>query len=283
MRIGGLVVTRQHPMTARGTVFLALEDETGMVNVTLWPDTWQRLRGVVRRHALLLVEGDLQREANVVNVDRAIDVRAAGGGGASGRRAGRTAGCPPDGAGRDAPAVLDPSAPARRPKERADAASEEAVSSREARAARDCLLRGGAPTRGQRRRALDFGRLLRLRCCCCWARARFGFDRLRNRLYQAAAAAYTAPDTGEMTSAWVTNRLSLRVADTRRRVDRHGQAADRDERQDETRQVARADGEEAGQERGCHRRRVDEELEREGACDLEDRGARRRAGEEVGW
>ena len=55
-------------MTARGTVFLALEDETGMVNVTLWPDTWQRLRSTIRRHALLLVEGDLQREGNVVNV-----------------------------------------------------------------------------------------------------------------------------------------------------------------------------------------------------------------------
>ncbi len=68
VRIGGLVVTRQHPMTARGTVFLALEDETGMVNVTLWPDTWQRLRSVVRRNALLLVDGDLQREGNVVNV-----------------------------------------------------------------------------------------------------------------------------------------------------------------------------------------------------------------------
>ena len=68
VRLGGLVVTRQHPMTARGTVFLALEDETGMVNVTLWPDTWQRLRSVVRRHALLLVDGDLQREGNVVNV-----------------------------------------------------------------------------------------------------------------------------------------------------------------------------------------------------------------------
>lgn len=66
--IGGLVVTRQHPMTARGTVFLALEDETGMVNVTLWPDTWARLRGVVRRHALLYVEGELQRESEVVNV-----------------------------------------------------------------------------------------------------------------------------------------------------------------------------------------------------------------------
>jgi error-prone DNA polymerase len=68
VRIGGLVVTRQHPMTARGTVFLALEDETGMVNVTLWPNTWATLRGVVRRHALLLVDGELQREASVVNV-----------------------------------------------------------------------------------------------------------------------------------------------------------------------------------------------------------------------
>ena len=68
VRIGGLVVTRQHPMTARGTVFLALEDETGMVNVTLWPDTWARLRGVVRRNALLVVDGSLQRESNVVNV-----------------------------------------------------------------------------------------------------------------------------------------------------------------------------------------------------------------------
>jgi error-prone DNA polymerase len=68
VRVGGLVVTRQHPMTAKGTVFLALEDETGMVNVTLWPDTWARLRGVVRRHALLLVDGELQRQASVVNV-----------------------------------------------------------------------------------------------------------------------------------------------------------------------------------------------------------------------
>ncbi|HEV8698449.1 MAG TPA: PHP domain-containing protein [Candidatus Limnocylindrales bacterium] len=68
VRVGGLVVTRQHPMTAKGTVFLALEDETGMVNVTLWPSVWERLRGVVRRHALLLVDGELQREGQVVNL-----------------------------------------------------------------------------------------------------------------------------------------------------------------------------------------------------------------------
>jgi error-prone DNA polymerase len=74
VRIGGLVVTRQHPMTARGTVFLALEDETGMANVTLWPDAWSRLRRIVRRNALLLVDGTLQRESSVVNVV-ARDVR----------------------------------------------------------------------------------------------------------------------------------------------------------------------------------------------------------------
>jgi error-prone DNA polymerase len=68
VRIGGLVVTRQHPMTAKGTVFLALEDETGMVNVTLWPRVWGRLRGVVRRHALLYVEGELQVESEVINL-----------------------------------------------------------------------------------------------------------------------------------------------------------------------------------------------------------------------
>jgi error-prone DNA polymerase len=68
VKIGGLVVTRQHPMTARGTVFLALEDETGMVNVTLWPDMWARFRATVRRHALLYVEGRLERESNVVNL-----------------------------------------------------------------------------------------------------------------------------------------------------------------------------------------------------------------------
>ncbi|MGH2467002.1 MAG: OB-fold nucleic acid binding domain-containing protein, partial [Candidatus Limnocylindrales bacterium] len=66
--VGGLVVTRQHPMTAKGTVFLALEDESGMVNVTLWPKTWERLRGTVRRHALLYVRGTLQREGAVTNL-----------------------------------------------------------------------------------------------------------------------------------------------------------------------------------------------------------------------
>ena len=105
VRIGGLVVTRQHPMTARGTVFLALEDETGMVNVTLWPDTWQRLRSTIRRHALLLVDGDLQREGEVVNVI-ARDVRPLVEAANERRRPGLAGGRPPDGPGRDAAAGL---------------------------------------------------------------------------------------------------------------------------------------------------------------------------------
>ena len=71
-----------------------------MVNVTLWPDVWARLRGVVRRHALLLVDGDLQRESVVNLVAREvrplIEVAAsAGAPGAAERR-------PPARHGRDA-------------------------------------------------------------------------------------------------------------------------------------------------------------------------------------
>ena len=68
VRLGGLVVTRQHPMTARGTVFLALEDETGMVNVTLWPDTWAAPAGRGPAARAAARRRDLQREGNVVNV-----------------------------------------------------------------------------------------------------------------------------------------------------------------------------------------------------------------------
>jgi DNA polymerase III alpha subunit len=45
-----------------------------MVNVTLWPDAWARFRSTVRRHALLYIEGRLERESEVVNVI-ASDVR----------------------------------------------------------------------------------------------------------------------------------------------------------------------------------------------------------------
>jgi hypothetical protein len=76
-----------------------------MVNVTLWPDTWARLRGIVRRHALLLVEGELQREAEVVNLV-AHEILPLPEGGVNGRRPGTTGGCPAARARRDAAARL---------------------------------------------------------------------------------------------------------------------------------------------------------------------------------
>ena len=68
IRLAGLAVAVQHPMTAKNFVFIALEDETGMINVTLRPDVYQRHRGVVHRSPLMVVEGLLQKEGAVLNV-----------------------------------------------------------------------------------------------------------------------------------------------------------------------------------------------------------------------
>jgi error-prone DNA polymerase len=66
--MGGVATSIQHPMTAKGFVFLALEDETGMMNVTLRPDVYRQYRAVLHRHPLLVVEGRLQVEGAVLNV-----------------------------------------------------------------------------------------------------------------------------------------------------------------------------------------------------------------------
>ena len=68
IRLAGLAVAVQHPMTAKNFVFIALEDETGMINVTLRPDVYQRHRSVVHRSPLMLIEGILQKEGEVLNV-----------------------------------------------------------------------------------------------------------------------------------------------------------------------------------------------------------------------
>ena len=47
-KVGGMVITRQRPGTAKGFVFLTLEDETGLVNVIVRPDVYERYRRVIR-------------------------------------------------------------------------------------------------------------------------------------------------------------------------------------------------------------------------------------------
>jgi error-prone DNA polymerase len=67
-KVGGMVITRQRPGTAKGFVFLTLEDETGLVNVIVNPTVYERNRRVVRSSPALIIEGTLQREQGCVDV-----------------------------------------------------------------------------------------------------------------------------------------------------------------------------------------------------------------------
>jgi error-prone DNA polymerase len=66
--VGGVVTHRQRPATARGIIFVNLEDETGMVNVICSREVWARCRRTARDSAALVVRGMLQHTDNVVNV-----------------------------------------------------------------------------------------------------------------------------------------------------------------------------------------------------------------------
>ena len=66
--VAGLVICRQRPGTAKGFVFLTLEDETGMVNVVVTPDRFEKDALLISRSPLLLIRGVLQVEETVVNV-----------------------------------------------------------------------------------------------------------------------------------------------------------------------------------------------------------------------
>jgi error-prone DNA polymerase len=68
VRVAGLVNSRQAPMTAKGFVFVSLEDETGMVNVVVSPQLAASQRRELTQHPVLLVEGELQRHQGAINV-----------------------------------------------------------------------------------------------------------------------------------------------------------------------------------------------------------------------
>jgi len=68
VRVAGMVITRQRPGTAKGFVFLTLEDETGISNIIIRPDLFDRDRMTVIRQPFLLVEGVLQHQDGVLSV-----------------------------------------------------------------------------------------------------------------------------------------------------------------------------------------------------------------------
>jgi error-prone DNA polymerase len=76
VKVAGAVICRQRPGTAKGFLFLTLEDETGLVNVIVRPDLYERRREVLVGESVLEVEGVLQSE-DALSV-RASLVRAAG-------------------------------------------------------------------------------------------------------------------------------------------------------------------------------------------------------------
>jgi error-prone DNA polymerase len=68
VRVAGAVIARQRPGTAKGFVFLSLEDETGIANAIITPQLFEMDQTVVVHHAFLLIEGTLQNQDNVVSV-----------------------------------------------------------------------------------------------------------------------------------------------------------------------------------------------------------------------
>jgi len=84
--VAGLVLVRQRPGTAKGVIFLTLEDETGIVNVVVWPKVFTTNRRVVMSAQFLEVHGRIERQGLVIHVvaerlvDRSDALRALGDG-----------------------------------------------------------------------------------------------------------------------------------------------------------------------------------------------------------
>ena len=68
VRAAGCVIARQRPGTAKGFIFISMEDETGIANVIITPDLYERERLVVTRSKFVLVEGPLQNQDTVIHI-----------------------------------------------------------------------------------------------------------------------------------------------------------------------------------------------------------------------
>jgi error-prone DNA polymerase len=108
LEVVGLVVARQRPQTAKGFVFILMEDETGMTNVIVHPDVYERDRLAIRGEPFLWVKGKLAKDDGTVNVIaeevRGLGVRRADG------PTGRRAETPPESELRSARPPVRPSA-----------------------------------------------------------------------------------------------------------------------------------------------------------------------------
>ena len=68
VKVAGVILVRQRPGSAKGVVFMTLEDETGVGNCVVWPKTLERYRKTVMQARLMLVTGRVQRHESIVHV-----------------------------------------------------------------------------------------------------------------------------------------------------------------------------------------------------------------------
>ncbi|WP_174279632.1 error-prone DNA polymerase [Sphingomonas bacterium] len=84
VEVAGIILVRQKPGSAKGVLFITIEDETGVANIILWPDRFEAQRTIVMSSAMISVTGVVQREGKVIHViadrihDRTAMLRAVG-------------------------------------------------------------------------------------------------------------------------------------------------------------------------------------------------------------
>jgi len=76
IKVAGLVLVRQRPGTAKGVTFITIEDETGVANLVVWADLYEKQRRTLLTANMLAVEGRVQREGLVVHIvaEKLIDL-----------------------------------------------------------------------------------------------------------------------------------------------------------------------------------------------------------------
>jgi error-prone DNA polymerase len=68
LETAGIVLVRQKPGSAKGVMFITIEDETGIANLVIWPDLYEKQRRVILSSSMMAVYGRIQREGEVVHL-----------------------------------------------------------------------------------------------------------------------------------------------------------------------------------------------------------------------
>jgi error-prone DNA polymerase len=68
LETAGLVLVRQRPGSAKGVMFITIEDETGIANLVIWPSLYEKQRRIILSAGMIAVHGRIQREGEVVHL-----------------------------------------------------------------------------------------------------------------------------------------------------------------------------------------------------------------------